>query len=69
MSKKAAPPPPAPSPSWATFAIIGLFGLLFGATLMYFALRTRQPAPGTAPAATNPDPTSHQPDPALTAGP
>lgn len=68
MSKKAAPTPPAPSPSWATFAIIGLFGVLFGATLMYFALRTRQPAPGAVPAATNPDPTSHRPDPALTAG-
>lgn len=68
MSKKAAPPPPAPSPSWTTFAIIGLFGVLFGATLMYFALSRSQPEAGEIPAAPNADPTSHRPDPGLTAG-
>lgn len=68
MSKKAAAPSTAPSSSWVTFAIIGLFGVLFGATLMYFALRGRQPVPGAVPVATNPDPTSHQPAPGLTAG-
>lgn len=68
MSKKAASTPPAPSPSWVTFGIIGLFGVLFGATLMYFALRGRAPVPGAVPAAVNPDPASHRPDPNLTAG-
>lgn len=71
MSKKAAPPPPASAPSpWLAFGIIGLFGALFGATLMFFALRPRQPAIVTAApgAALSPDPTSHLPDPALTAG-
>lgn len=72
MSKKAksAPTPPASTaPAWLTFALIALFGALFGATLMFFALRPRQPASVPAPgAALSPDPTSHLPDPSLTAG-
>lgn len=68
MSKKTAPTPTSSSPSWATFGIIGLFGVLFGATLMYFALRGRTPAPGAVPAAASPDPATHRPDPNLTAG-
>lgn len=68
MSKKAAPPSPAPSSSWATLAVIALFGVLFGATLMYFALRGRPPAPGAVAVVANPDPATHRPDPNLTAG-
>lgn len=70
MSPKANPSPPASS-SWATIGLVALFGALFGSTLMYFALRPRQPAPGAVPTpavATNPDPTTHQPAPDLTAG-
>jgi tetratricopeptide (TPR) repeat protein len=52
----------------------GLFGMLFGGTITYLALRPqlRPPvAPGAAPIAAmpaNPDPTSHVPTPDLTAG-
>lgn len=70
MSKKATTPPPAAAP-WLTFAIIGFFGVLIGATFMYFAVRPKQPATvaaGALPAATNPDPTTHVPAPELTAG-
>jgi tetratricopeptide (TPR) repeat protein len=65
------PPQPSTASPWFTIGIVGLFGILFGATLMYFALRPRQPAAtpgGNVPVATNPDPASHRPDPGLTAG-
>ncbi|HEY8993863.1 MAG TPA: tetratricopeptide repeat protein [Lacunisphaera sp.] len=72
MSKKlSSPPQSAVAPAWFTIAIVGLFGLLLGATVMYFAMRPRQPAStitGNPPVATNPDPTTHLPAPELTAG-
>lgn len=72
MSKKVpSSPQSVAAPAWFTIAIVGLFGLLLGATLMYFAMRPRQPAPVAAanlPVATNPDPTTHLPAPELTAG-
>lgn len=68
MSKLAATPPPATS-SWLTIGLVAFLGAMFGSTLMYFALRPRPVAPGAvAAAAVNPDPTTHQPDPSLTAG-
>ncbi len=69
MSKKAAASKPPAASSWFTVGLIALFGALFGATFMFFALRPRQPAatPLTA-VPSNPDPTTHQPDPSLTAG-
>lgn len=59
---KSKPPPPAATP-WVTIAIVGLFGILFGATLMFFALR-RPSTASTAPS----DPATHVPAPGLTAG-
>lgn len=63
-------PPPAPASSWFTFGLIGLFGVLFGATLTYFALRPQQAARDPVSPATpsNPDPTTHRPTTDLTAG-
>lgn len=71
MSKKATPPPA--TSFWTTFAITALFGALFGATITFFFVRSSQPkatavATGTTTTATNPDPATHRPDPALTAG-
>lgn len=69
MSKKSASAVAPAATPWFTFGLIGLFGVLFGATLMFFALRTRPAAPAAPPAAaTNPDPATHRPDPNLTAG-
>lgn len=70
MSKKAASsPPPSSSFSWTAITLIGLFGALLGATITYFALRTRPASPGPmAAASTNPDPATHLPSPTLTAG-
>lgn len=68
MSKKAAVSRPPAGSSWFTVGLIGLFGALFGAMLMFFALRPRQPAPETITVNLPADPTVHRPDPALTAG-
>ena len=68
------PPAPAPSPApsfWLPFVMIGVFGMLLGATITYLALRPQLQPPGVQPApvvATNPDPTTHVPAPELTAG-
>jgi tetratricopeptide (TPR) repeat protein len=71
MSKKTPlPPPPASSP-WFLLVAVGLFGLLVGATITYFAVRPRQPAfvPGASGSpAVSADPTTHLPPPGLTAG-
>ena len=51
--------------------MIGVFGMLIGATITYLALRPQLQAPGVQSAsiaATNPDPTTHVPTPELTAG-
>ena len=69
MSKKYVPPPPTPPSSWPMFGLIGLGGLLVGATLMYFALRPGlRPATAEVAPVANPDPTAHLPSPELTAG-
>lgn len=68
MSKPATTPPPATS-SWLTIGLVALFGAMFGSTLMYFALRPQPTAAGAVPTAgVTADPTSHLPDPTLTAG-
>ncbi|RXK56812.1 tetratricopeptide repeat protein [Oleiharenicola lentus] len=68
MSKKTAAAQPPATSSWLTVGLIACFGALFGAGLMYFALRPRQPAPETITVNLPADPTVHRPDPALTAG-
>ncbi len=69
MSKKTAPAQPAATSSWFTVGLIALFGALFGATLMFFALRPSQPAaPAPTGTALPADPALHRPDPGLTAG-
>ena len=66
------PPPPAGS-TWLPFALIGLCGVLTGATATYFLLLprlARDPAPGTVavPPQAETDPLSHLPTSELTAG-
>lgn len=68
MSKKPAATPPPAASSWLTVGLIAFFGALFGAALMFFAIRPRQPAPETITVNLPADPTVHRPDPALTAG-
>lgn len=70
MSKN---PPPTPTASfWLPFILSGVFGGMLGATLTYLALRPQLRAPAVASAApamaVNPDPTTHEPSPDLTAG-
>jgi hypothetical protein len=75
MSKKISSPPPAPSTAWTALLLSGIIGLLAGATITYFLMRPRAATMPSVPtgrvmpvAATNPDPTTHLPDPSLTAG-
>ncbi len=69
MSKKTTAAQPAAASSWFTVGMIAIFGAIFGAGLMFFALRPSQPAvPAVAGAAVPADPALHRPDPALTAG-
>lgn len=71
MSKKASPPAPPATTPWFTILTIGAFGILCGATVTYFVVRPKPPATagaGFVPAATNPDPSTHRPNPDLTAG-
>src|SRR5687768_6340134 len=71
MSKKPSTAPQPVTSPWFIIAVVGLFSMLFGATLMYFAMRPRQTAAaitGGMPAATNPNPATHLPPPNLTAG-
>jgi len=74
MSKNSPPPPPPTASFWLPFILSGVFGVMLGATLTYLALRPQLRAAasgGIAPAATmaaNPDPTTHEPSPELTAG-
>lgn len=67
MSKPSASTPPKESNSWLTLFLVGFVGFLLGGTIMYFALR-RPPAPAPLAAAAGSDPSSHLPDPSLTAG-
>jgi tetratricopeptide (TPR) repeat protein len=71
MGKKASTPPSPPASSKSTVVIVAVFGMLFGATLTYFALRPKEPPAGlsaTTNPPSNPDPTTHRPSPDLTAG-
>ncbi len=68
MSKNAGHTPPSPSSHWSTILIIALGGVLLGSGVTYVALRSAPPPHSHVSAASNPDPTTHRPDPNLTAG-
>jgi TPR repeat protein len=74
MTKPTSPAPagPATSSFWLPFTTIGVVGMLLGSTITYLALlpnlRPVNSGPAAAVAAPATDPTSHLPDPQLTAG-
>lgn len=70
MAKSARPPssvPASPTP-WFPILLVALLGGLFGSVITFFAVRRAAPPTAAPTAAANPDPTTHLPDPGLTAG-